>query len=246
MSVKRLIYQFLVKVLYLFNYKFGFPIYNLPDGGMGSHKHYLKFIINNLDETNLTVVEAGSGDNSTGLFVRELKNKNYTLYSFENNLAWHEKMSKKYKNSNTEFIFIKGNSYLSVEKHLNDLNVTEIDLTFIDSAPWESRTEVKDLIGDISNIVCIHDVDYFPHNNLWGKEISEVKNKPKNKYFYGDLKKENLGSRNYDNEFKFWVEIFPIKPGYFSGPPLLVGSNKFDVRIIFKSNRPKGIYFFSK
>ncbi|OUX38250.1 MAG: hypothetical protein CBE33_01065 [Candidatus Pelagibacter sp. TMED273] len=244
--MKRIIYAFLVKILYLFNYQFGFPIYSLPDGGMGSHKKYLKFIINNLNKTNLTVVEAGSGDNSTGLFLKELKNKNYVLYSFENNVSWHNKMSRKYKNSNIEFILIKGKSFLPVEKHLNDANVTEIDLTFIDSAPWESRTEVKDLLTDISDIVCIHDVDYFPHNNIWGEESSEIKNKPKNKYFYGDLDKENLGCRNYDNEFKFWVEIFPIKPGYYTGPPLLVGSNKLDIRSFFNTDKPKGIYFFSK
>ena len=37
----------------------------------------------------------------------------------------------------------------------------------------------------ISNIVCVHDADYFPHNNMWGEEISEIKFKPKNKFFYG-------------------------------------------------------------
>tara|TARA_B100001564_G_C20636427_1_gene669928 strand:- start:1002 stop:1733 length:732 start_codon:yes stop_codon:yes gene_type:complete len=242
--MKNLLVKSFLKILSLFKYG-GFPIYYLPDAGMGSHKKYLKFLLKNLDVNNPVLVEAGSGDNSTGLFIKELRNKNYTLYSFENYKSWHLKMSKKYKNLNTKFIYIEGKSYLDIKKHLDRDNIKKIDLTFIDSSPWESRTEVKNLLKGISNIVCIHDIDYFPHKKLWAKEISEIQYKPKNSYFYGKLREENLGSRNYDSVFKYWVEIFPIQPGYYTGPPTLIASDLQDVRELFKKEKPEGIYFFS-
>ena len=243
--MKKLLLVPILKILSFFKYR-GFPLYFLPDGGMGSHKKFLKFLLDALELKNPLIVEAGSGNHSTGLFVKELKNKDYSLISFENHKNWYTKISKKYSNPSTKFIYIDGLSYQSVEEHLENENIKKIDLTFIDSSPLESRTEVKNIVKDISNIVCVHDADYFPHNNMWGKEISEIKFQPKNKYFYGNIKKENLGSRNYDSDFKYWVEIFPIKPGYFTGPPLLVASNFQDVRKLFKNNKPKGIYFLSK
>ncbi len=242
--MKKLILIPILKILSLFKYR-GFPLYFIPDGGMGSHKKYLKFILDALNEEEPVIVEAGSGNHSTGLFVKELKNINYKLYSFENHKNWYTKISKKYNNPKSKFIFIKGKSYLEVEDYLKKESIEKIDLTFIDSSPLESRTEVKNIVKEISTIVCVHDADYFPHNNMWGEELSEIKFKPKNKFFYGKLKKENLGVRNYDSDFKYWVEIFPHKPGYFTGPPLLVASNKLDVRNIFEKNKPEGIYFFS-
>ena len=76
--MKKLILIPIHKILSLFKYR-GFPLYYLPDGGMGSHKKYLKFILDTLDTDKLVIVEAGSGNHSTGLFVKELKNTNYRL-----------------------------------------------------------------------------------------------------------------------------------------------------------------------
>lgn len=242
--MKKLILIPILKILSLFKYR-GFPLYYLPDGGMGSHKRYLKFLLGTLNTDKVVIVEAGSGNHSTGLFVKELKNTNYRLLSFENHKNWFTKISKKYSNPNSKFIFIESKSYLEVEDYLKKESIEKIDLTFIDSSPLESRTEVKNIVKEISNIVCVHDADYFPHNNMWGEEISEINNKPKNKFFYGKLKLDNLGMRNYDTDFKYWVEIFPPKPGYFTGPPLLVASNIQDVRKLFEKNKPRGIYFFS-
>ena len=242
--MKKLILIPVLKILSLFKYR-GFPLYFLPDGGMGSHRRYLKFLLDALDTEKPVIVEAGSGNHSTGLFVKELKNTDYRLFSFENHKNWYTKISTKFNNPNSKFIFIEGKSYLGVEEYLKKESIVKIDLTFIDSSPLESRTEVKNIVKEISNIVCVHDADYFPHNKMWGEEISEIKYKPKNKLFYGKLKQENLGIRNYDSDFKYWVEIFPNRPGYFTGPPLLVASNIQDVRKLFEKNKPEGMYFFS-
>ena len=80
--MKKLILIPVLKILSFFKYR-GFPLYILPDGGMGSHKRYLKFLLDSLDIENPLIVEAGSGNHSTGLFVKELKNKDYSLFSFE-------------------------------------------------------------------------------------------------------------------------------------------------------------------
>lgn len=244
-NLKKIISFPLLKILHYFGYN-GFPLYYQPDGGMGSHKKYLKFILGSLNVEIPIIIEAGSGDNSTGVFTNYSKNKKFTFYSFENNKEWHKKMSKKFKNTNSKFIYLDDELYSEIRTHILNDGIEKIDLTFIDSGPWNSRTNVKNLLTDLSNIVCIHDADYFPHANLWGNEIKPIKKRSKNKYFYGKLIKENLGLRNYDSEFTYWVEIFPSRPGYFTGPPLLVGSNFIDVRKIFNEGKPDGIYIFSQ
>ena len=136
--MKKLILIPVLKILSFFKYR-GFPLYFLPDGGMGSHKPYLKFLLDSLDIETPLIVEAGSGNHSTGLFVKELKNKDYRLFSFENHKNWYTKISKKYGNPNTKFIYIEGKSYLVLEEHLKQEKIEKIDLTFIDSSPLESR-----------------------------------------------------------------------------------------------------------
>ena len=244
---KRIIYILLKKILKKLGYfKFGFPLYSLRDSGMGSHKKYLKYLLGKLNRHNPTIIEIGSGDHSSKLFINQLKLNPGILISFENNYDWHLKVKNKHKNNkNSEFRFLDNLSSENIKSELENLNIIDIDLSFIDSHPWESRTEAMELLRMKSKIVVIHDVDYFPRNNLWGVEIEPIKNSPRNKYFYGELKKENLGLRDYDDIFEYWIEIFPLYPGYYSGPPMLVGSNFIDVRKIFDNDKPSGHYFNS-
>ena len=71
--MKKLLLVPILKILSFFKYR-GFPLYFLPDGGMGSHKKFLKFLLDALELKNPLIVEAGSGNHSTGLFVKEFKN----------------------------------------------------------------------------------------------------------------------------------------------------------------------------
>tara|TARA_B110000003_G_scaffold175943_1_gene175421 strand:+ start:79 stop:822 length:744 start_codon:yes stop_codon:yes gene_type:complete len=244
---KKLAFIVIKKILKKFGYfNFGFPLYFLPDSGMGSHKKYLKFILSKLPKENLTIIEVGSGNHSSKLFSKQAQSFLGRFISFENNYEWHLKVKNKFKNTkNTKFLFLEKLNKKNIKFELDNLNIEEVSLSFIDSEPWESRTEALELLKLNSKIVVVHDVDYFPRNNLWGLEIDPIKNKPINKYFYGKLKSENLGLRNYDSIFEYWVEIFPIYPGYFTGPPMLIGSNFIDVRKIFDKTTPKGHYFFS-
>jgi len=245
--LKKILYQLIKKILTKLGYfNFGFPLYALPDSGMGSHKKYLKYLLSKLEKENLTIIEVGSGIHSSKLFSYQTESISGNFISFENNYEWHLKVKNKYKNNkNSNFLYIEKLNKENIKLELEKLGLEQITLSFIDSFPWESRTEALELLKVKSEIIVIHDVDYFPHNNHWGVEIKPIENKPKNEYFYGKLKVKNLGQRNYDSVFKYWVEIFPFYPGYFTGPPMLVGSNLVDIRKIFDINKPKGHYFFS-
>ena len=97
---------------------------------------------------------------------------------------------------------------------------------------------------DKAKIIIVHDVNWYPEHNLWGKEFSPILYKPMNKLRYGNLKRENLGFRDYSDVFKFWFEYFPYEPGYFTGPPTLIGSNIVDVcSYILPELNKKGICF---
>mgnify|MGYP001422288480 CR=1 FL=1 len=244
---KKLAYILAKKILTKFGYfNYGFPLYFMPDAGMGSHKKYFKFLLSKLEKENLIIIEIGSGNHSSKLFSKQVRSFSGKFISFENNHEWHLKIKNKFKNrKNTEFLFLDKLNKENIKSELDNLNIEKISLSFIDSEPWESRTEALELLKTNSKIVAVHDVDYFPRNNLWGVEIEPIKNKPINRYFYGKLKAENLGLRNYDSIFEYWVEIFPLYSGYYTGPPILVGSNFIDVRKIFDRNKPKGHYFFS-
>ena len=95
---------------------------------------------------------------------------------------------------------------------------------------------------DDAKVIMVHDVNWYPEHNLWGNEVSPIIYKPMNKLRYGNLKKKNLGFRDYSDVFKFWFEYFPYEPGYFTGPPTLIGSNIVDVRsYILPKLKNKGI-----
>jgi hypothetical protein len=183
-------------------------------------------------DQSLILLEIGTGGKSSEIMRKFTEqNPNTKLISFENDDAWIEKYKKDYP-EHPRHIICKVNSTKDWEsKIISQINVikeNDMSLSFIDSAPWESRIISLKLLKNLSHLVLIHDVDYFPHNKLFGIEDEAIQFKPKNRFAYGKLKSKNLGIRTYDQEFKNWLEIFPIKPGYFTGPPTLAGSNIID------------------
>ncbi len=66
----------------------------------------------------------------------------------------------------------------------------------------------------------IHDVDYFPDNNIFGKKIDKYK------YDFSDC-------------FTKWKLYYPKKFAYHTGPPTLVGSNTgFDIDEYITDSHP--------
>ena len=195
---------------------------------------------------SLIVLEFGTGLYSTkNISVKlnsfkeniTIKNKHMFL-SLDHSHEWLKKTEKDFKAiekfTNHVFIYSGGDSkdnWIKTIKNLSlNLKGSIPDLVFIDYFPWESRTLALNEFKNIGKIIMIHDVDYYPHNNIWGEELDPIKNKPISRWRYGNLKKENLGYRDYSKIFEYWIEFFPFEPGYFIGPPTLIGSNLINVK----------------
>ena len=51
------------------------------------------------------------------------------------------------------------------------LSLLDFDVCFIDQSPWLARYETVKRMKDRARFVLVHDVDYFPMNNIFGKTI---------------------------------------------------------------------------
>ena len=219
--------------------------YHLSDNGMGSFKPFVNLLLENID-LKKDIIEIGIGFNSTPLFINKVKElQNIKSYHFENDIEWFNKINTKYSSDKSNFIFFnKGNLKEEFEKY--NVNENSYGLAFIDSNPWETRTFALNYLKETTDIVIVHDSDYFPENKIWGNNIKSIEFLPSSKYWYGRIDKNNAGEKNYDDIFKFWIEIYPKYPGHFTGPPTLFGSEKIDVAKIFSNKLSDEIYFFNK
>jgi hypothetical protein len=184
----------------------------------GTHKYILKKVLKNLliKKKNITIVEVGSGENSTIFFSKFIKSNNGSFFSFENNREYFDKIAKKVINTN------KINYVVNIKYDPNFYTVKNfegnIDLLFIDSSPFASREEILNYFKNKAQIIILHDCDYFPNAGIFGKLIRPIKND------------NDVGYRNYDDVFKSWYEYFPKRFHGPTGPPTLVGSNLIDIR----------------
>lgn len=182
--------------------------------------------------TQIALFEIGTGGTSSKVMRSFMEdNSNVKLYSFENSKEWLSIYKDMYESNKRHHIYsVDHNEWeLVIRKALDEILVGTKILAFIDSSPWESRIAAFNTLGAVADLFLIHDADYFPHNQVMGEEIEPIKYAPQNTFYYGALKPENLGSRNYDIFAKHWVEVFPITPGYFTGPPTLIASNYLNV-----------------
>ena len=205
---------------------------------MSTHSEFLeatiKFALTQVSgEEKLFLIEIGTGGKSSEIMRRVTEEKeNVELTSFENDSKWIETYRTKFGPHKRHEICQIGEIddwERQITKKLKSIPTNSIIISFIDSAPWESRVVSLNLLKDVSQIVLIHDVDYFPHNKIFGIEKEAIKFKAKNRFNYGKLDSNNLGVRTYDEEFRHWVEVFPITPGYYTGPPTLIGSNRIQI-----------------
>ncbi len=218
--------------------------YYQPDAGMGSFRPYVKILLENM-EIKRDIIEVGIGHNSTPMWVKKVDELgNIKSLHFENNLEWFEKIKSNFFSKKSKFIFFEEDSLLECFNE-NSINEKTFDIAFIDSNPWETRTMALDYLKNISKITIVHDSNYFPENNYWGTIVKEIKFKPSSKYWYGSLNKEKSGERNYDDVFKYWIEISPKYPGYWTGPPTLFGSQEIDVANLIIPKLESDIFFYN-
>jgi hypothetical protein len=217
------------------------PLFGFKVDPNSTHREFLEASIVHLLNTTpsnskIVLYEIGTGGESSRIMYKYMSEyENVYLVSFENNSKWLDIYRNMYLEHNRHKITrVEQDSEWpqTIENELKLLSEKTVLLSFIDSAPWESRTSALRILSGRSTLTLIHDVDYFPHNNVFGTEESEICKKPFAILRYGNLNSKHLGKRSYDDVFSSWVETFPIIPGYFSGPPTLIGSNSMSVHQI--------------
>lgn len=203
----------------------------------GTHAEFLKIVLHEVKKSSVNdyfILEIGTGGMSSSILRAHIENDSHAnLISVESNAAWEDKYRREFEaHPRHEIIgFKKSSSWLEILESLSERLVDkEVAITFIDSAPWSSRTLSAVLFREKSSYLLIHDCDYFPRENIWGVEREPILYSPNFSTEYGKLSREKLGSRSYDDMFTYWLECFPSTPGYFTGPPTLVASNILDVR----------------
>ena len=93
------------------------------------------------------------------------------------------------------------------------LSLLDFDVCFIDQSPWLARYETVKRMKDRARFVLVHDVDYFPTNNIFGKTIEPIAHRQPGKFDFSDV-------------FSTFRVYFPNQPwpGH-TGLPTLLGSN---------------------
>lgn len=178
----------------------------------GTHKLLLSAI---LRRVNKSVLELGVGHNSTPLIHNAMKRKNIDILTIDSDSYWIRRYAK-LKSDKHKFKY-----YNSEElKGFYATDTTAWELVFVDNSPWEARTQAINKYREIADYVILHDCNYFPDTNIFGKTISPI-----------NANARVMGKRNYDDIFKYWVEFFVDDWGIRS-PPTLLGSNKINVEAI--------------
>lgn len=176
------------------------------------------------------IIEFGCGYGSTDMLHEICEKDHRILITLEDDLSWMEKFSSKYEGrgynkDNTgwhKFYFVPGKNpkdhenpshwvkFLNEFKLLDELN---FDVCFIDQSPWLARYETLKKMKQKARFVIIHDVDYFPMKNIFGKVIKPISQMTEGEFDFHDV-------------FIYYKVFFPDKPWPgFTGPPTLIGSN---------------------
>lgn len=214
-----------------------------------THRDYLLHILRELKgQSPLAVVEVGCGLFSTIEIAGILSDESDRFYSFESNLNWFQSISEELGQRSLNCDLRHVENYRRGLEAFLDCDEKKVDVAFIDSAPWESRVEALNLLKPNAKVIVLHDADYFPHHQIFGRESEAIKYPLIRLNLVPYFNQTRLGKRSYDDIFEYWVEIFPKIPSGPTGPPTLVGSDEVDVRKFFqKDGAPtSGIYIFSE
>jgi predicted O-methyltransferase YrrM len=187
----------------------------------GTHRQFLEQSLR-LIGPEKNVLEIGMGFNSTAIFRSYVeRNSQARCISVENSDEYFVDVQRSLgEHVRHQFNKVGGDqSWFTV---LTQLLKDKWGLVFIDSSPWDSRTIALLMFRSLARIVVVHDVDYYPHNGLWGREYRGIALLPR---VSGENELGEHGVRCYCDIFSSWVELFPTDPKWFTGPPTLVGSN---------------------
>jgi hypothetical protein len=166
----------------------------------GTHKAFLEYYTKN---TTGDILEFGLGEVSTELLRRYISDDR-KLVSIDNDEDWIKSMKDQYPPKKNH-IYMYTDDWK--EKIAEMANKQKWSIVFIDQSPWEARMDAMNAFKDIADYVIVHDVDYFPKNNMFGTVIDEF-------------------TFDFSDVFKNWNVYYTPKPWPGeTGPPTLVGTN---------------------
>lgn len=176
------------------------------------------------------IIEFGCGDGSTKLLHEICKRDHRLLISIDDNREWFDKCRNQfigdgYAEDNSgwhQFYFVEGKKdnlnpehWIKFLQNFEPLQTVDFDICFVDQSPWLARHETIKLMKNRARYIVLHDCDYFPHNNIFGKEIRPI-----------DIVDQIAGVYDFSDQFKYFEVYFPKKPWVgITGQPTLIGSN---------------------
>lgn len=171
-----------------------------------THQKYLELYIK---KTKGDIIEFGSGHGSTGFILDLIRGTNRKFVSLENDRKWYNKMITVYPESeNHKYIYVR-----DWKEELSKLDKNGYSVVFIDQSPWEARLWTMEYFLDSAEYLIIHDIDYFPKHEMFGRYISSF-------------------DFDFSDKFNKWKVYYPDQPWPGpTGPPTLVGTNKDELEI---------------
>ena len=150
-------------ILKALGYEIGSKLYEVSP--YGTHASFLSAsleFVKNTSTGNYFLIEIGTGGESSRILRNHiLNNPKANLISMESDQEWITKYQREYlDHERHEIIEVsKNSSWLGeLEKLVTRIGRDRIELAFIDSAPWESRTISALILRDVSRLLLIHDV----------------------------------------------------------------------------------------
>ncbi len=176
------------------------------------------------------IIEFGCGNGSTDLLHEICEKEGRILITLEDDLGWLNKFARKYEGKGYnpdnsgwhKFYFVPGKNakdpenpahWIAFMNKFDLLSLLNFDVCFIDQSPWLARYETLKRMKDKARFVLVHDVDYFPMHDIFGKVIKPISDRTAGEFDFSDV-------------FSAYRVYFPNQPwpGH-SGPPTLLGSN---------------------
>ncbi|MCF7852614.1 MAG: hypothetical protein K9M07_05175 [Simkaniaceae bacterium] len=191
-----------------------------------THQHVLKELIL---KTEGPIIEFGCGNSSTDLLHALCKKTSRILITLDDDKQWLDRFKLKYLGEGYEkdnsgwhkFFFVPGKKdngspdhWIQFFENCEYINSQEYSICFVDQSPWLARYETIKIFKHTSEYVLLHDCNYFPEKNVFGKVIHPL-----------DRKNHIKGVFDFGDEFPFFKVYYPDHPWPGdTGPPTLVGS----------------------
>jgi hypothetical protein len=175
------------------------------------------------------IIEFGCGDGSTEILHEICKKEQRLLISIDDDFEWLSKFTNKYLGDGYEednsgwhkFFFVPGKTAENnddPERWIRFLDTFELiqkvyfDLCFIDQNPWLGRVETIKRMRNKSTFIILHDCNYYPMHNIFGKMLRRA--------FRGDP-----GEFDFSDVATYFKVYFPLIPWPIDdGPGTLLAS----------------------